>query len=297
MASKRMSKSAYPKSLLLPSGALYILFFLIPTVISLFFSLTRWNLQSWKFIGLENYRTYFDNPNLRVGFLNTLLYGIATSAIKVVVGLLLANFLTTRLRSRGFLRSTIFFPTLISTVGIGLTFKVLLDPFHGPVNAGITSAAHWFGLTTYGPGWLTDSNFLPLFTIVLTDVWKGVGFATLIYIAGIATIPRDYYEAAAVDGASNRRQFFAITLPLIRPAMFSVILLSFIGGLRSFDLIWSMTGGGPGFVSDVMASINYKQYQAGFYGISTAGNVILLVFVSALVIPLTRFLNRRELDN
>ncbi len=292
-----MSKSAYPKTLLLPAGVLYLLFFLIPTLISFFFSLTRWNLQDWKFIGLENYRTYFDNPNLRIGFINTFLYGISTSIIKVVLGLLIANFLTTRLRSRGFLRSTIFFPTLLSTVGIGLTFKVLLDPFHGPVNAGITAALQWVGITAFGPGWLTDSSFLPLFTICLVDVWKGVGFATLIYIAGLATIPKDYYEAASVDGASKRNQFFSITLPLIRPAMFSVILLSFIGGLRSFDLIWSMTGGGPGFVSDVMGSINYKQYQAGFYGISTAGNVILLVFVTALVVPLSRFLNRMEVDN
>lgn len=291
-----MSKSAYPKTLLLPAGALYLLFFFIPTAISFFFSLTRWNLQDWKFIGFENYRTYFDNPNLRVGFINTFLYGVSTSIIKVVLGLAIANFLTTRLRTRGFLRSVIFFPTLLSTVGVGLTFKILLNPFHGPVNAGITSALHWIGITSSGPGWLTDSTLLPLFSISLVDVWKGVGIATLIYIAGLATIPREYYEAASVDGASKRKQFFSITLPLIRPAMFSVILLSFIGGLRSFDLIWSMTGGGPGFVSDVMASINYKQYQAGFYGISTAGNVILLLFVTALIVPLYRFLNKREVD-
>ena len=95
------------------------------------------------------------------------------------------------------------------------------------------------------------------------DVWKGVGLATVIFIAGLVSIPADYYEAAEVDGASRCDSFWHITLPLARPAIAAVITLSLIGGLRSFDLIWSMTSGGPGFASDVIASVIYKQYQAG----------------------------------
>lgn len=290
----RTLRGAYPNSLMFPAFFLYLLLFFLPTIVSLFFSLTRWSLQDWEYVGLDNFIMYFKEQELSIGFRNTLIYAVVTSGLKVIIGLYLANFLTSRLRSKDFLRSVIFFPTLVSTIGVGFTFSVLMDPFEGAINRAIVAAAGNFGWVTDGPGWLTDANLLPLMSVAMVDVWKGVGFATLIYIAGMATIGKEYYEASAVDGASRRRQFWSITVPLIRPAMFSVILLSFIGGLRSFDLIWAMTNGGPGFISDVIASINYKQYQAGFYGLATAGNVILFIMVTALVLPLSRFLSKRE---
>jgi raffinose/stachyose/melibiose transport system permease protein len=132
--------------------------------------------------------------------------------------------------------------------------------------------------------------------VALVDVWKGVGLATIIYIAGIVSIPQDYFEAARVDGASSFQSFRHIVLPLARPATVTVVILSLIGGLRSFDLVWSMTRGGPGFTSDVIASVIYKQYQAGFYGLSTAGNVVLFLVVTAIVVPLFWFLSRREVE-
>jgi raffinose/stachyose/melibiose transport system permease protein len=130
----------------------------------------------------------------------------------------------------------------------------------------------------------------------LVDVWKGIGMATVIFIAGIMSIPEDYYEALMIDGGNAWHKFKSIILPLSRPAMNTVIILSFIGGLRSFDLIWTMTKGGPGFSTDLIASIIYKQYQAGFFGLSTAGNVILFVLVSALAFPLYAYLNKKEVD-
>ena len=145
----------------------------------------------------------------------------------------------------------------------------------------------------HGPGWLTNPN-LALFSIALVDVWKGVGLATVIYIAGLVSIPGEYYEAAEVDGAGRWDIFRNIMLPLARPATATVITLSLIGGLRSFDLIWAMTKGGPGFASDVIASVIYKQYQAGFYGLSTAGSVVLFLVVTIIVVPLTWWLNRGE---
>jgi raffinose/stachyose/melibiose transport system permease protein len=146
-----------------------------------------------------------------------------------------------------------------------------------------------------GPAWLTDPSYA-LLSVALVDVWKGVGLATVIYIAGIVSIPSEYFEAAKVDGAGPWDNFRRIILPLARPATVTVILLSLIGGLRSFDLIWAMTRGGPGFTSDVIASVIYKQYQAGFYGLSTAGNVVLFLVVTAIVFPLSRLLNRKEVD-
>ncbi|MDN4476435.1 sugar ABC transporter permease [Demequina sp. SYSU T00192] len=272
-----------------PAGIIYGVLFIVPTFASFYFALTRWTIFESEFIGLDNFRTFFSEPFLFESLINTLIFAVITSGAKVVLGLLIAVFLTSQIIARGWLRSVVFFPVLISAVGIGATFAVLLDPFEGLVNRTLAAVG------VEGPGWLTDPN-LALFSVALVDVWRGVGLAVLIYIAGIVAIPQEYFEAAKVDGASAFKRFWHVTLPLMRPATTTVIILSLIGGLRSFDLIWTMTGGGPGFSSDVLASVVYKQYQAGFYGLSTAGNVVLFVLVALIVVPLFWFLNRKEVD-
>ena len=279
--------SPYPYWFVLPAAVVFTALFLVPTVASFWFSLTRWDLYTADFIGLDNYRQFFKEPFLVQGLLNTLIYAVVTSGTKTVIGLLLAVLLTSGLFGQGFLRSVVFFPVLVSTIGVGITFAVLMHPTKGLINVGLAT------LGIEGPGWLTEA-WIALYSIAFIDLWKGVGLATLIYIAGLAAIPRDYYEAARIDGSGSFQLFWNITVPLVRPATVTVITLSLIGGLRSFDLIWATTRGGPGFASDVLASVIYKQYQAGFYGLSTAGNVILLVLIATIVMPLTWWFNRRE---
>lgn len=286
---KRWMSSSYPSSFFIPGGLIFLVFFLFPMVASLFFSLTRWTLSEAVFIGLDNYKLFFHEPFLVQGLRNTLIYGVTTSALKVILGMLLGVFLTSRVVARDFLRSIIFFPTLVSTVGVGITFTALMHPTQGFINEALAV----FGIK--GLAWLTDPR-VALLSVALVDVWKGVGLATVIYIAGINAIPIEYYEASDIDGANALQQFWNITLPLARPATVTVILLSLIGGLRSFDLIWSMTRGGPGFTTDVIASVIYKQYQAGFYGLSTAGNVVLVVVVAAIIVPLSAYLNKKEVE-
>ncbi len=279
--------SPYPGWFFLPAAVIYGVLFLMPTFASLYFSLTRWTLFDSTFIGFENFAQFFREPFLIRGLVNTVLYAVITSGLKVVLGMLLALLLTSHILARGYLRSVVFFPVLVSTVGVGITFTVLMHPTNGMINEGLAL------IGIKGPGWLTNPN-LALFSVALVDVWKGVGLATVIYIAGIVAIPKDYYEAARIDGATKFQNFLYITLPLSRPATATVITLSFIGGLRTFDLIWAMTRGGPGFASDTVASVIYKQYQAGFYGLSTAGNVVLFVLIGVLVVPLTMLLNRKQ---
>lgn len=283
------TRSSYPYWFYLPAAVVYTVLFVVPTVTSFYFSLTRWTLFDMEFIGLENFVEFFEEPALVTGLKNTLIYGVVTSGLKVVLGLLLAVLLTSQVIARGYLRSVVFFPVLVSTIGVGFTFTALMDPEAGLINESLAL----IGID--GPSWLTDPS-IALLSVALVDVWKGVGLATVIYIAGIVSIPREYFEAAQVDGAGAFKRFRHVILPLARPATTTVIILSLIGGLRSFDLIWAMTRGGPGFTSDVIASVIYKQYQAGFYGLSTAGNVVLFVLVTAIIIPLWRFLNRKEVD-
>jgi len=270
-------------------GLIYTIFFIVPTFTSFYFSFTRWDLFTSTWIGLKNYQTFFAEQALVIGLRNTLIYAVLTSGLKVVLGMALALLLTSKIIARGYLRSVIFFPVLVSVIGVGLTFAVLMDPERGLIN----QALGVVGID--GPGWLTNPS-LALFSIALVDIWKGVGLATVIYIAGLVSIPGEYYEAAEVDGASRWGVFRHIMLPLARPATATVITLSLIGGLRSFELIWAMTKGGPGFASDVIASVIYKQYQAGFYGLSTAGSVVLFLLVTIIVVPLTWWLNRAEVS-
>jgi raffinose/stachyose/melibiose transport system permease protein len=285
----RGGRSQYPYWFYVPAAVIYTIFFIIPTLVSFYFAFTRWDLFSSQWIGLANFKEFFQEQALVTGLYHTLIYAVLTSGLKVVLGMLLAVLLTAKIIARGYLRSVIFFPVLVSTIGIGLTFTILMDPEKGLINRSLSHVG------VNGPGWLVDQKWA-LVSVAFVDVWKGVGLATVIYIAGIVSVSADYYEAARVDGANAFNTFWHITLPLIRPATITVIILSLIGGLRSFDLIWVMTHGGPGFSSDVIGSVIYKEYQAGFYGLSTAGNVVLFLLVSAIIVPLFWFLNRNEVQ-
>lgn len=286
MATRR---SPYPYWFVLPAAVVFVTLFLVPTIASLWFSLTRWDLTTADFIGLDNYRQFFKEPFLVQGLFNTLIYAVLTSATKTVLGLLLAVLLTSGILWQGLLRSVVFFPVLVSTIGVGITFQALMHPTKGVINVLLE------GIGIDGPAWLSDPA-LALYSVAFIDIWKGVGLATLIFIAGLAAISPDYYEAARIDGATRTQQFWRVTVPLVRPATVTVITLSLIGGLRSFDIIWATTKGGPGFASDVLASVIYKQYQAGFYGLSTAGNVILFLLIALIIVPFTWWFSRREVD-
>jgi raffinose/stachyose/melibiose transport system permease protein len=287
MASRR--PSPYPYWFVLPAAVVFVTLFLVPTVASFWFSLTRWDLFDAEFIGWDNYRQFFKEPFLVQGLVNTLIYAVVTSGAKTALGLLLAVLLTSGIWFQGFLRSVVFFPVLVSTIGVGIAFSALMHPTKGAINLALS----WVGID--GPAWLSDPA-LALYSVAMIDIWKGVGLATLIYIAGLAAISPDYYEASRIDGATRLQQFWRVTVPLVRPATVTVVTLSLIGGLRSFDIIWATTRGGPGFASDVLASVIYKQYQAGFYGLATAGNVILFLLIAIIILPLTWWFNTREVD-
>lgn len=278
----------YPRWFYLPAGVVFGVFFVVPTILAFYFSLTRWTLFDATFIGFDNYERFFNDPQLTAGLRNTFIYAVMTSGLKVIISLPLAMLLTSRIWLKGLFRGIIFFPVLVSTVAVGVTFASLMQPSVGLINSVLR------GIGLVPPDWLGNPQ-LALFSVALVDVWKGIGIATVIFIAGILSIPLDYFDAAKLEGGAWVK-FRHVILPLARNATFTVILLSFIGGLRSFDLIWTMTRGGPGFASDVLTSVVYKQYQAGFYGLSAAGNVVLFALVTLLVYPLMRFFNRRELE-
>ena len=278
----------YPNWFYLPAAIVFGTFFIVPTVLAFYFSLTRWTLFDATFIGLDNYVSFLGDARLMAGLRNTLIYAVLTSGFKVVIALPLAMLLTSNIRLKGRLRGIIFFPTLVSVVAVGITFSTLMQPSVGLIN----TVLGFLGLPQ--PQWLGNPD-IALYSVVLVDVWRGIGIAMVIFMAGILSIPQDYFDTARLEGGIWAK-FRHVIIPLSRNATFTVILLSFIGGLRTFDLIWTMTHGGPGFASDVLTSVIYKEYQAGFYGLSTAGNVVLFILVTIIVYPLARFFNSQEIE-
>lgn len=288
MTRPRAVMRTYSNWFYLPAALVFGVFFVIPTASSFYFSLTRWSLFDSTFIGFQNYVTFFQDPMLSTGLRNTIIYAVLTSGFKVIIALPLAVLLTSRIRAKTLIRGIVFFPVLVSTIAVGITFSALMQPSTGLINTVLGS----LGLPQ--PDWLGNPG-LALYSVAMVDVWRGVGLAMVIFIAGILSIPQDYFDVAKLEGGAWVK-FRMVILPLSRNALFTVILLSFIGGLRSFDVIWAMTRGGPGFASDVLTSVIYKEYQAGFYGLSTAGNVVLFILVMIIVYPLIRLFNRLEIE-
>lgn len=280
--------SMYPYWFYLPAVLIFTVFFLIPSVMAFYYSLTRWTLFEAEFIGLRNYAAFLKDPQLKLALRNTLLFALITCGLKTLIALPVATLLTSRIKFKAFFRAIIFFPVLVSTVAVGATFSALMQPSSGLINVFLGS----FGVPKIQ--WLGNPD-LAIYSVALVDVWKGLGIAVVILVAGIQSIPLEYFDAARLEGG-DWVAFRHVILPLSRNAAFTVILLSLISGLRSFDLIWTLTQGGPGFASDVLTSVVLKQYQAGFYGLSAAGNVLLFIFVTIIAYPLMRFFNKMEIE-
>jgi raffinose/stachyose/melibiose transport system permease protein len=285
----KLEKRTYTYLFLIPTAVFYGVFFILPTIMSFFFSLTHWTLTDWEFIGLENFKTFLSEPSMRIGIKNTIIYAFLTSGFKVLIGFFLGLILSKKMKLQNYFRTVIFFPNLVSAISVGIMFCSLMHPTKGLINV----ALGYLGIT--GPNWLGNAS-LALYSVIMVDVWKGLGVATLIYIAGMTAISTDYYEAADIDGATEWDKIKYITFPLTRGSMNTVITLSFVGGLKSFDLIYAMTKGGPGFATDVIGSIVYKQYAAGFFGLSVAGNVLLFIVVAVLAFPLYMYITSKEVE-
>ena len=242
---RRRVRRSYPYWFYLPALVVFGVIFIVPTVLAFCFSLTRWTLFDAEFIGLDNFGLFLREPALTSGLRNTIIYAVVTSGLKVVDRAAAGDPAhLAACGSRNLLRSIIFFPVLVSTVAVGITFAVLMHPSRGLINMALEAV----GID--GPSWLTDP-IIALLSVALVDVWKGVGIALVIFIAGILSIPEEYIDAVRLEGGAWAR-FRHVIVPLSRNATFTVILLSFIGGLRTFDLIWTMTRGGPGFTTDVI---------------------------------------------
>ncbi|MGW5192638.1 carbohydrate ABC transporter permease [Kribbella sp. NPDC004138] len=272
---------------LLPSAIPLLAFTLVPMVSSLWVSLHKWNLISpMQWVGLDNYSNLLTDPMTRRVFLHTLIYVAGYLPLVYAGGLGLALVLNQRLRGRAFLRATYFLPVVTSWVVVALVWKWLLNPANGLVN----EVLGFFGVP--GPGWWTDPQWaLP--AVILSSAWKDLGFVMVILLAGLQAIPSDVYEAALVDGASGWQRFWRITLPLLSPSTFFVVVISLINGFQVFDQVYVMTGGGPSGSSQVVVGHIYDlTFRYGRAGEASALSWIL--FAVILVITVVQIRGQRK---
>ena len=255
---------------LLPSLIGMLIFSMLPLIISALISLTDWNglakltgpgFFREHFIGLENYRKILTSAEFWRTLGNTAEYIILYIPLMLAASLLVATLLSQARRGIGFFRVVYYIPVLTSWVAASLIWKSVLSPQYGALN-GILSI---FGIR--GPGWLTDEKWaMP--AIVLVSVWKDMGFFGLILLSGVIGINRTYYEAAELDGANGWVKFTAITLPLLTPSIFYVLIVGMINAFQLFPQIMIMTGGGPNGATQVMVeriyNYGFRYYRMGY---------------------------------
>ncbi|MFW6122570.1 MAG: carbohydrate ABC transporter permease [Petrotogales bacterium] len=265
---------------LIPTLIGLFVFRLGPIIFAMFMSFTRWNiLTSPKWIGLTNYKELFSDPVFGEILMNTIIFSTIYVSGVMVFGLSLAVLVNTRVKGISFFRASYFVPVVTSAVAIGIIWNWILSPKYGLVNNLLDS---YFNVT--GPSWLGSKN-LALIVVSLVQVWKMMGYYMILFLAGLQSIPRVYYEAATIDGASRRKKFWKITLPLLSPTTFFVLIISIIDSFRNFEIIYTMTQGGP---SNATNTLVYSVYVNGFVfyrmGYASAIAYILLAFVGAITI-------------
>lgn len=262
---------------LLPSAVPLVAFTLVPMVTSAWISLHKWNLISaMQFVGLDNYTKLLGDPGTRRVFGHTLLYIAGYLPLVYVGGLALAMALNQAFRGRSFFRAAYFLPVVTSWVVVALVWQWLLNPKNGLVN-------HVLGVFHLPqPGWWTDPSWaMP--SVILASAWKDLGFVMVILLAGLQSIPADIQEAARIDGANAWQRFRRITLPLLSPSTFFVLVISLINGFQVFDQVYVMTGGGPAGSSQVVVGQIYDlTFRYGRAGEASALSWLLFILILAI---------------
>lgn len=263
-----------------PALLLYIAYVIYPIFQSFLYSLRDWSgIGAGTYIGLDNYREALTDGIFWRAFRNNIILVVSSILIQLPIALMLALLLSAGFRGWRAFRAVYFLPLLLSTVAVGLVWVNIYDPVFGLLN-GILDVV---GLGQFKESWLgNESTALP--AIIAVVCWQYIPFYMILFIAGLTTIPQELYEAAKIDGASGWQSFWGITLPLLRGIIRTGAVLSLIGSLKFFDLVWVMTGGGPNRSTDLMATYMYQQAFSSFrmgYGSAIATLLFIIAFVIA----------------
>lgn len=275
-----------------PAVALITVFVGIPFLMCVWNSFRKWNgiSKSTAFTGLKNYRKLFTNDPTFIHALGfTFLYALCVVVLINVIALLLAVLLESKIKGKGFFRAAFYIPNIISLVVIGFIWKFICIRVFDQL-ATVTGSAFW------QQSWLGDPK-LAVITTIFVSVWQGLGFYLIIYIAGLQSVPDDIIEAARMDGAGSVRRFFSVTLPMIMPSVSFCMFYSVANSMKMFELIFSLTGGGPGIATTPIALDIYNTaFNNNNFGYGSAKSVILFIIVCTISVIQVRFFKSREIE-
>lgn len=278
-------------SFILPNFLGFAVFTLVPMLAAFALAFLKWDSYSTpEWVGLENFRRLLRDESFFVALRNTLYYAAGHIPLTLAAALGLAVALDRKLRGVRFFRTAAFFPYITSLVAVAVVWNMLFNPAAGPVNQilqalGVDDPPRWVASTEWA---------MP--AVIVTSVWRDMGYYMVLFLAGLQTIPREYYEAARVDGANSWHRFWRITLPCLRPTTFFVVVMLTIQSFKVLDLIVVMTDGGPGRSTLVLAQLVYREgITEGRFGYSSA--IALVLFVIVLTVTVVQFrLNERRSD-
>ena len=237
-------------------------------------------MPQWEFVGLDQYERLFSNPRWLVALDNLYIFIILFIVIALLLGLLLAIFLDQKIRTEGALRTIYLYPMAVSFIVTGTAWKWILNP-----GLGIEKLVRDMGFLNFEFRWLVEQD-MAIYTIVIAAVWQSSGFVMAMFLAGLRGVDDNLVKASKIDGASTIRSYWHVILPIIRPVFFSAIVILTHIAIKSFDLVQALTGGGPGYASDLPANFMYTYaFNRAQLGLGGASAMIMLFGVLAILIP------------
>ena len=266
---------------------------LFPIIYTFVLSFHSWRMSAnipWKFVGVDNYVELFSDSRFPNAVLRTFIFALIALAFEIVLGMVIAIYLDRVFFGKNFVKTAFLLPMVATPVAIGMVWKLIYEPNIGILNTIIRNMN--------GPkiDWLGDSG-KALYSLVAVDIWQWTPFVMLIISAGLTSIPLELFEAAMVDGASGIKIVFKVTLPLLRPTIYTAVLLRLIDVLKTFDIIYSMTQGGPGFATETMNILSFRQaFEFLQFGEASATLIIFFVIVMAIAALTIKLKSRTEVD-
>lgn len=275
-----------------PALALFAVFVVLPFIKGIYLSLTNWNgySPSYKFVGLKNYARMLTDENVHTAFVNTIIYGFGSTLVQNVLGIAFAILLNKKFRGRSLIRTVIYLPVMIAPLIMGYIMYFFFTYNNGAVN----DVLKLFGVQPVD--WLAKGS-RAVIILMLVNSLQFAGISMVIYLAGLQNIPTLYYDAAAIDGVNDRQRFFYVTLPLLMPAVTSSVTINLIGGLKLFDVISALTGGGPGYDTNSLSTLIHRLYfgseRAGY---AAAVGLVFFVFIMIVSNIVVKALQKRQVE-
>ena len=280
----------YPTGFLIPAIFIFGLFFAIPTIMGFGLAFTQYSAYQriLAFNGLENFKYLFKHPQFVHAFWNTIEFAVVSTLLKTLIGLILALLLIQPFKSGALLKTLFYMPCILSPIIVAIMFRTVFR-----MDGLLNNFLELIHLNVLIQDWMGQKGTV-MSTVVSMDVWRWSGFNMAIFIAGLQSIPDSFYEASDIDGASFWQKMVHIRLPLLMPALTINMTSNCIGGLNVFEQVLGLTGGGPGYSSQVIGTMVYQSFSQGYYGKASAMGMIQIVITLIIGIFLYRFLSNKE---